>query len=76
MALLHGLVARADVVVFPVNCVSHAAVHVIKKLCQQTGKTLIPLRGSGIGSLLTSLRIDQHSAAASSAAPCPVSAAS
>jgi len=53
--LLPGLVNRADHVVFPVDCVSHGAVTVIKKLCRQSGKSYTPLRTAGLASLLAAL---------------------
>jgi hypothetical protein len=53
--LLPGLVSRADHVVFPVDCISHAAVAVIKKLCQQSGKRYTPLRTTSLASLLSAL---------------------
>jgi hypothetical protein len=54
--LLAGLVSRADVAVFPVDCVSHAAMLNAKKLCRQLGKPFVPLRSSGVSSLLHGLR--------------------
>jgi hypothetical protein len=46
--LLPGLVSRADAVLFPVDCISHAAMSLIKRLCRQSGKPLIPLRSGGL----------------------------
>jgi Uncharacterized protein conserved in bacteria (DUF2325) len=40
--LLPGLVSRADAVLFPVDCVSHAAMSLVKRLCRQTGKPFVP----------------------------------
>lgn len=54
--LLSGLVARADVVLFPVDCVSHEAAASIKRACRQLSKPFIPLRSSGISSFVASLR--------------------
>jgi len=48
--LLGGLVNRADVVMFPVDCVSHEAVTIVKRLCRQMSKPYVPLRSSGMGS--------------------------
>jgi hypothetical protein len=53
--LLAGLVHRADAAVFPVDCVSHAAVIAVKRLCRQAGKPFVPLRSTGIASLLRAL---------------------
>jgi hypothetical protein len=53
--LLAGLVSRADVVMFPVDCVSHDAVATIKRLCRQASKPFVPLRSSGISSFAAAL---------------------
>ncbi len=53
--LLAGLVNRADIVMFPVDCVSHEAVAAIKRLCRHAAKPFMPLRTSGISSFLTAL---------------------
>ncbi|MDB5408439.1 MAG: hypothetical protein JWL84_3351 [Rhodospirillales bacterium] len=52
---LAGLVSRADVVMFPVNCVSHDAALMVKRLCRQSEKRFIPLRSSGVASFLVAL---------------------
>src|SRR5262249_54417593 len=54
--LLSGLVSRADAVLFPVDCVSHAAVGIIKTLCRQTGNPSLPLRSAGLAPFLAALR--------------------
>ncbi len=53
--LLAGLISRADVACFPVDCVSHDAAASVKRLCRQAGKPYLPLRSVGIGSLLSGL---------------------
>jgi hypothetical protein len=53
--MLAGLVNRADVVMFPVDCVSHEAVGVVKRLCRQAGKPYLALRSAGIGSFVAAL---------------------
>jgi hypothetical protein len=66
--LLAGLVSRADVVMFPVDCVSHEAVTIVKRLCRQTAKRYVPLRSSGTSSYVAALarsageRTDRHQA--------------
>ena len=52
---LAGFVSRANVVVFPVDCVSHEAVAIVKRVCRQTHKRYVPLRSSGTGSFLSAL---------------------
>nr|WP_294505883.1 DUF2325 domain-containing protein [uncultured Rhodopila sp.] len=61
-ALLHGLASRADVVLFPVDCISHEAVNTVKALCRQSGKRYIPLRSASITSLLTALQAPEIAA--------------
>ncbi len=53
--LLAGLVNRSDIVMFPVDCVSHEAVAAVKRLCRHAAKPFMPLRTSGISSFLTAL---------------------
>ena len=53
--LLGGLVSRADVVLFPVDCISHEAVTNLKRLCRQMAKPFMPLRSSGMGSFAAAL---------------------
>ncbi len=52
---LAGLVGRADVVLFPVDCVSHEAALAVKRLCRQGGKPFVPLRSGGQGAFLAVL---------------------
>jgi hypothetical protein len=46
--LLQGLISRADAVLFPVDCISHAAMSLVKRTCRQSGKPFLPLRGAGL----------------------------
>jgi hypothetical protein len=55
VALLSGLISRANWTLFPVDCVSHAAMATIKRVCQQAGKPFQPLRTSGLTCLLAAL---------------------
>jgi uncharacterized protein DUF2325 len=54
--LLPGLVSRADVAVFPVDTISHDAALAVKRLCRLAEKPYIPLRSSGLASLLCGLK--------------------
>jgi hypothetical protein len=54
--LLAGLASQADLLVFPVDCISHHAALTAKQLCRQSGKRFIPLRSAGATSLLAALR--------------------
>ncbi len=53
---LAAAVAKADVVVFPIDCVSHSATSKAKTLCRQTMKPFIPVRSSGIASFVVGLK--------------------
>jgi hypothetical protein len=54
-ASLPGCVSRADAVLFPVDCVSHAAALALKRLCKQAGKPYLPLRTASLAALLQAL---------------------
>jgi hypothetical protein len=54
--LLAGLASQADLVVFPVDCISHHAAQLAKQLCRQAGKRFIPLRSASTTSLLAALQ--------------------
>jgi hypothetical protein len=43
-------------VLFPVDCVSHQATWIVKRLCRQAAKPFFPLRSAGQGSFLAALR--------------------
>lgn len=55
MALLPGLVGRADCTVFPVDCVSHDAMGVLKRQCRLQEKPFVPVRTCSVASLLAGL---------------------
>jgi hypothetical protein len=55
MTLLPGLISRADCAVFPIDCVSHEAVGILKRQWRQSAKPFIPLRASSLASLLSGL---------------------
>jgi hypothetical protein len=55
-SLLAGLTSRADLVLFPVDCISHDAALSVKSLCRQGAKRFIPLRSASVTSLLAALR--------------------
>jgi len=54
--LLEAQVSRADVVFFPVDCVSHNAVGTVKRMARYMGKPYVALRTSGLTSLAAALR--------------------
>jgi hypothetical protein len=53
--LLQGLISRADAVLFPVDCISHAAMSLIKRTCRQSDKPFLPLRGAGLAPFCAAL---------------------
>ncbi|HEY7493433.1 MAG TPA: DUF2325 domain-containing protein, partial [Candidatus Tectomicrobia bacterium] len=53
--LLAGRVSHANAVFFPVNCISHDTTGILKRLCQQAGKTYLPLRAASRTSFLAAL---------------------
>jgi hypothetical protein len=55
VGLLPGLVSRADRVFFPVDCVSHDAVGIVKRACRQLGRDFQPLRTASLAALLAAL---------------------
>jgi hypothetical protein len=55
MTLLPGLIGRADCTVFPIDCISHDAMGMVKRQCRQSAKPFIPLRTSSLACLLGAL---------------------
>jgi hypothetical protein len=60
-AALPGLVSRADVALFPVDCVSHAAAGQIKKLCREIGRPFVPLRTASVASFIAATAMGDFS---------------
>jgi hypothetical protein len=56
MAQLPGLVSQSRLVFFPVDCVSHDAMHSVKRLSRHAGKRYVPLRSAGLTTFLAALR--------------------
>ena len=61
--LLAGLTSQADIVIFPVDCISHHAAHMVKQLCRHAGKRFVPLRSASATSLLAALHQPELAAA-------------
>jgi hypothetical protein len=53
---LDCLLARGDIVLCPVDCVSHQACIKAKRYCKGTAKIFVPLRSSGLSSFVSGLR--------------------
>jgi hypothetical protein len=54
--LLEAQVARADLTLFPVDCVSHNAVAIVKRVSRSIGKSYLALRSPGLASFAAALR--------------------
>jgi hypothetical protein len=53
---LGGLVSRADLILFPVDCVSHEAMWSAKRLAGQQGKPYLPMRTASLAAFTHALR--------------------
>ena len=53
---LGRILGQADVVLCPVDCVSHRACLRAKRFCKRTAKPFVPLRSAGLSSFATGLR--------------------
>lgn len=53
--LLQAYVAKADIVVFPVDHISHAAMSITKRLCLENKKAFIPMRTAGLASFASTI---------------------
>ena len=52
---LDRVLTQADVVLCPIDCVSHSACLRAKKFCKRTAKTFVPLRSASLSSLAAGL---------------------
>lgn len=50
--LLAAMVARADMVVFPVDCIDHDSMHTLKRVCEQHGVRYHPVRTASVASFV------------------------
>ncbi|MGA7811127.1 DUF2325 domain-containing protein [Bradyrhizobium sp.] len=55
LTALPGLISRASAILFPVDCVSHAAVLQIKKCCRDSGKPFVPVRSASAASFISAI---------------------
>jgi hypothetical protein len=53
--ILASMVSRADIIFFPVDCVSHSAVGTVKRTCRSEGKKYVPLRSAAVTSFIAGL---------------------
>jgi hypothetical protein len=49
------MLSRGDIVMCPIDCVSHSACERAKKFCRHNGKSFVPLRSSGLSSFVAGL---------------------
>lgn len=52
LGLLAGLVGRSDLVLFPVECVSHEASGMVKRFCETAGTSFRPVRSASLTSFV------------------------
>jgi hypothetical protein len=68
MTLLPGLIGRADIAMFPIDCISHDAMGMVKRQSRLTGTPFVPLRSSSlaclVGGLVALARAQEPAAAA------------
>lgn len=53
---LQQMLSRGDVVMCPLDCVSHSACNRAKTYCKRAGKCFMPLRSSGLSSFVSGLQ--------------------
>ncbi|NEU14884.1 DUF2325 domain-containing protein [Methylobacterium sp. BTF04] len=55
VGLLAGLIGQSDLVVFPVDCVSHEATILVKRFCQDTATPFRPVRSASLASFIQAI---------------------
>ncbi|TXI02019.1 MAG: DUF2325 domain-containing protein [Rhizobium sp.] len=55
LSLLPALVGQAGSIVFPVDCISHSAAGIVKRLCRENGKRYVPLRSASLASFMAAV---------------------
>ena len=67
MTLLPGLIGRADIAMFPIDCISHDAMGMVKRQSRLTATPFVPLRTSSLACLIGGLAALAHAPAAAAA---------
>jgi len=49
------MLLKADLVICPIDCISHNAIDCVKRKCQKLNKRFIPLRRSSLSALARAL---------------------
>lgn len=57
LSLLPALVGRASSAVFPVDCISHSAADMVKRLCRDSDKPYLPLRSASLASFVAVIAV-------------------
>ncbi|MGU3540012.1 DUF2325 domain-containing protein [Methylobacterium sp. A54F] len=60
LSLLPGLIGRSDLVLFPVDCVSHEATGLVKRWCETAGRPYRPLRSASFASFVRAMEPIAH----------------
>ena len=59
ISLLPGLISQASVALFPVDCISHSAAGLVKRLCQDERKKFVPLRTASLACFVAAVSADR-----------------
>ncbi|MBB6485831.1 DUF2325 domain-containing protein [Rhizobium lusitanum] len=55
LSLLPGMVSRVSWAIFPVDCISHSAADMVKRLCRESEKPYLPLRSASLASFAAAI---------------------
>lgn len=55
LSLLPGMVGHATSAIFPVDCISHSAAGLVKRLCRESGKSYVPIRSASLASFAAAI---------------------
>ncbi|WP_271895114.1 DUF2325 domain-containing protein [Candidatus Phyllobacterium onerii] len=59
ISLLPGLVSQTSAALFPVDCISHSAAGLVKRLCQDEQKKFVPLRTASLASFIAAVSAER-----------------
>ena len=55
LSLLPAMVGRVSWAIFPVDCISHSASDMVKRLCRESGKPFLPVRSASLASFAAAI---------------------
>lgn len=55
LSLLPAMVGRVSWAIFPVDCISHSASDMVKRLCRENGKPYLPVRSASLASFAAAI---------------------